>query len=65
MLSSPTREPRPTARPRNPNAADPGENPNAQGSAAEAPGHTGAKAKAKGKGGNAPSVKPGVEPTTS
>jgi hypothetical protein len=62
--SAPTPHARQTARPRNPNAADPGVNPNAQSSAVDAPGHTQATAKAKGKGGNAPSPEAGVEPTT-
>jgi hypothetical protein len=63
--TSPTQKPRPTVRPRNPNAADPGQNPNAQGSAADAPGHALEKAKAKGKGGDAPAPEAGVEPANS
>jgi hypothetical protein len=61
VQSSPTRETRPTGRPRNPNAADPGENPNAQGPPADPPGH----AKGKGKAGSAPSPETEVEPATS
>jgi hypothetical protein len=51
----------PSARQRNPNAAVPRENPNAQGSAqAQAPGQL----KAKGNGTGAPTPKAEVEPTT-
>ena len=63
VQSLPTRVPSPTANPRNTNAADARENPNAHGSAADAPGHTQAKTKAKGNGANAPSPKTRVEPT--
>jgi hypothetical protein len=54
----------PSAKQRNPNAAVPGENPNARGSAGNAPGQTKAKSKARGKAGNAPSPEAGVEQTT-
>jgi hypothetical protein len=66
VQSSPTKEPSPTAsttaRQRNPNAAVPRQEPNAQGSAANAPGQ--AQEKAKGKRGNGPSPKVRVEPPT-
>jgi hypothetical protein len=54
----------PSIRPRKPNAAVPGEDPNAQGSAAraQAPGQLKAKSNAKASG--APSPKAGVEHTT-
>jgi hypothetical protein len=62
LQSSPTPGLSPTGRPRNPNAAVPRENPNAQGSTARAPGQ--AKGNRKGKAGSGPSPEAGVEPTT-
>jgi hypothetical protein len=68
--SSPTGEPSPTAGPspsarlRNPNAAVPRENPNAQGSAAQAQAPGQLKDKSNGKAGDAPTAEAGAEPTT-
>ena len=64
LQSSPTPGLSPTGRPRNPNAAVPRENPNAQGSTARAPGQAKAKGNGKGKAGSGPSPKAEVEPTT-
>jgi hypothetical protein len=64
LQSSPTPGLSPTGRPRNPNAAVPRENPNAQGSTARAPGQAKAKGNGKGKAGSGPSPEAGVEPTT-
>jgi hypothetical protein len=65
--TSPTREPSPTTRPRNPNAAVPRQNPNAQGPPTEPPGQAKDKSKGKGKGkaGSAPSPETEVESPTS
>ena len=68
VQSSPAQEPRPTAsptaRPRNPNAAIPRENPNAQSSNANATGDAQVKGKGKGRGGNALSPGAAVDSTT-
>ena len=66
VQSSPTQEPSPTARPRNPNAAIPRENPNAQSpnANANATGQAKVKGKGKGEGGNALSPEAAVDSTT-